>query len=344
MTHQPLEVVPQSNREGDTTVATAIRFYETGGPDVLRTEEVEVGEPDRGQVRVRHEAVGLNFADTYFRSGLYPAALPAGMGVEGAGVVTAVGDGVTGFAEGDRIAYTGSPLGAYSTERVMPVDSLIHLPAGIAFDVAAATTMRGLTTSYLLRRIAPNLAAGDTVLLHAAAGGVGLLFTQWAQHLGINVIGTVSTEEKAEVARRHGCTHTIVYTRENVADRVREITDGAGVPVVYDSIGKTTYQSSIDSLARRGLLVCFGTASGPVPAIEAMELAVKGSLFVTRPALADYIADPAERAELAAELHGHLESGRIRVEINQRYELGDAVAAHRDLESGRSVGCSVLTP
>lgn len=326
------------------TVATAIRFYETGGPDVLRIEEVVVGDPGPGEVRVTHEAIGLNFADTYFRTGLYPAALPAGLGVEGAGVVTAVGPGVTAFAEGDRVTYTGSPLGAYSTERVMPTDSLIKLPEGIAPDAAAATTMRGLTTAYLLRRIAPNLKAGDTVLLHAAAGGVGLLFTQWAQHLGIDVIGTVSTEEKAEVARAHGCTHTIVYTRENVADRVREITDGAGVPVVYDSIGKTTFQWSIDSLARRGLLVCFGTASGPVPPIDAMELAVKGSLFVTRPALADYIADPAERSVLAGELHGHLLAGRIRVDINQRYELGDAAVAHRDLESGRSVGCSVLMP
>ena len=326
------------------TVATAIRFHQTGGPDVLRLEQVAVGDPGPGEVRVQHEAIGLNFADTYFRTGLYPAPLPAGMGVEGAGTVTAVGPGVTDFAEGDRVTYTGSPLGAYSTERVMPTDSLITLPEGIGFDVAAATTMRGLTTAYLLRRIAPNLSAGDTVLLHAAAGGVGLLFTQWAQQLGINVIGTVSTEEKAEIARAHGCTHTVVYTREDVAERVRDITGGAGVPVAFDSIGRTTFQSSIDSLARRGLLVCFGTASGPIPPINAMELAVKGSLFVTRPALADYIADPAERAELAGELHDHLASGRIRVDINQHYALGDAVTAHRDLESGRSVGCSVLTP
>ena len=322
----------------------AIRFHETGGPEVLRWEAVEVGEPGPGEARVRHEAVGLNFADTYFRTGLYPAPLPAGMGVEGAGVVEAVGPGVTEVAEGDRVTYTGSPLGAYSTERVMPAACLIKLPDTIPFDVAAATTMRGLTTSYLLRRIAPSLSAGDTVLLHAAAGGVGQLFTQWAQHLGIDVIGTVSSDEKAEVARAHGCTHTIVYTRESVAERVRELTGGAGVPVVFDSIGRTTFQSSVDSLARRGLLVCFGTASGPVPPIDAMQLAVKGSLFVTRPALADYIADPAERAELAGELHGHIASGRIRVDINQRYALDDAEQAHRDLESGRSIGCSVLTP
>ena len=323
-------------------MAKGIRFHRTGGPEVLSWEALEVAEPGRGEVRLRHGAVGLNFADTYFRSGLYPAALPAGMGVEGAGVVEAVGPGVEHVAVGDRVTYTGSPLGAYSTERVMPASHLIRLPDEIPFDVAAATTMRGLTTSYLLRRIAPGLSAGDTVLLHAAAGGVGLLFTQWARLLGVDVIGTVSTDEKAEVARAHGCTHTIVYTREDVAERVREITDGAGVPVVYDSIGATTFQSSLDSLSRRGLLVCFGTASGAVPPIDAMQLAVKGSLFVTRPALADYIADPAERAELAGELFGHLASGRITVDINQRYSLDDAVQAHIDLESGRSLGCSVF--
>lgn len=322
-------------------MAKGIRFYETGGPEVLRWETLEVGEPGPGEVQVRHAAVGLNFADTYFRSGLYPAALPTSIGVEAAGVIEAVGPDVTGFAAGDRVTYTGSPLGAYSTTRVMPASHLIKLPDTIPFDTAAAMTMRGLTTSYLLRRIA-DVKEGDTVLLHAAAGGVGLIFTQWARQLGVNVIGTVSTDAKAEIARAHGCEHTIVYTRENVAERVREITDGKGVPVVYDSIGQTTYQSSIDSLARRGLLVCFGTASGQVPPINAMELAVKGSLFVTRPALADYIADPAERAELAGELFDHVGSGRIRIEINQRYALEDAVQAHRDLESGRSVGSSVF--
>lgn len=324
-------------------MAKAIRFYETGGPEVLKWEAVEVGDPGPGEVRVRHEAVGLNFADTYFRTGMYPAPLPAGMGVEAAGVVEAVGAGVQGFAEGDRVTYTGSPLGAYSTERVMPAEHLIALPDGIAFETAAAMTMRGLTTSYLLRRIAPSLKAGDTVVLHAAAGGVGLIFCQWAKLLGVNVIGTVSSDEKAEVARAHGCGAVIVYTRENVAERVRELTDGAGVPVVYDSIGQTTYQSSIDSLARRGLLVAFGTASGPIPPINAMELAVKGSLFVTRPALADYIADPAERAELAGELFGHVAAGRIAIEINQHYALEEAEQAHRDLESGMSIGSSVFS-
>jgi NADPH:quinone reductase len=322
-------------------MAKGIRFYETGGPEVMQWESLEVGGPGPGEVRVRHAAVGLNFADTYFRSGLYPAALPAGMGVEAAGTVEAVGVGVTDFAQGDRVTYTGSPLGAYSTERVLSADHLIKLPDTIPFDTAAAMTMRGLTSAYLLRRIAP-LREGDTVLLHAAAGGVGLIFTQWARLLGVNVIGTVSTDEKAAIAKAHGCEHTIVYTREDVATRVRELTDGAGVPVVYDSIGKTTYQSSIDSLAKRGLLVCFGTASGPIPPIKAMELAVKGSLFVTRPALADYIADKGERAALAGELFHHVGAGRIEVEINQRYALDDAVQAHRDLESGRSIGSSVF--
>jgi len=326
----------------ENTMAKGIRFYETGGPEVLRWETLKVGDPGPGQVQVRHAAVGLNFADTYFRTGLYPSPLPAGMGVEGAGVIVAVGPGVTAFAEGDRVTYTGSPLGAYATERVMSTAPLIKLPDHIPFETAAAMTMRGLTSAYLLRRIAP-LQAGDTVLLHAAAGGVGLIVSQWASLLGINVIGSVSSDEKAEVARAHGCAHTIVYTREDLPTRVRELTDGDGVPVVYDSIGQSTYQTSLDSLARRGLLVCFGTASGPIPPIDAMQLAVKGSLFVTRPALADYIADPTERAALAGELFDHVGSGRIRIEVNQRYALEDAVQAHHDLESGRSIGSSVFS-
>ncbi|SEM50952.1 quinone oxidoreductase family protein [Streptacidiphilus jiangxiensis] len=324
-------------------MAKAIRFHETGGPDVLRLEDVEVGEPGPGEVRVRHEAVGLNFADTYFRTGLYPAPLPAGMGVEGAGVVEAVGEGVTHLAPGDRVTYTGSPLGAYSTERVMPAGSLIALPDPISCETAAGSTMRGLTAAYLMRRIAP-LKAGDTILLHAAAGGVGLIVAQWAKLLGLTVIGTVSTEQKAELARAHGVDHVVFYRRENLAERVRELTDGAGVPVALDSIGQDTFASSLASLKRRGLLVCFGTASGPVPPIDAMQLALAGSVFVTRPALADYIADPAERAELSGELFGHVAAGRITVGINQRYALADAVRAHQDLESGRTTGSSVLIP
>lgn len=320
----------------------AVRLYETGGPDVLTWEEVSVGEPGPGQVRIRHEAVGLNFADTYFRTGLYPVRLPDGLGVEAAGVVEAVGEGVTHVAAGDRVTYTGSPLGAYSTERVMDASHLIPLPPDISCETAAAMTMRGLTAAYLLRRIQP-LREGDTILLHAAAGGVGLIVSQWAALLGIRVIGTVSSEEKAELARAHGCEHVIRYRHENVAERVRELTDGAGVPLVLDSIGKDTFAGSLASLARRGLLVCFGTASGPVPPIDAMQLAVHGSLFVTRPALADYIADPAERDVLAGELFAHVSSGRIAIEINQRYKLDDAVQAHCDLEAGRTTGSSVFT-
>lgn len=323
-------------------MAYAVRIHEIGGPEVLRGENIQIGAPGHGEVRIRHHAVGLNFADTYFRTGVYPVALPAGMGVEASGVIEAVGPGVMEFAVGDRVTYTGSPLGAYSSERVMPAEHLIALPDGISCDAAAAITMRGLTTAYLLRRIHP-LRAGDTVLLHAAAGGVGSLFLQWANLLGVNVIGTVSSEEKAEIARANGCAHVLIYPRDDVPGRVRELTDGAGVAVVYDGIGRTTYQSSLDSLARRGLLVCFGTASGPVPPIDAMQLAAKGSLFVTRPALADYIADPAERAELVGELFGHVAAGRIRVDIGRRYQLQDAVAAHRDLESGVTVGQSIFS-
>ncbi|MFF7240081.1 NADPH:quinone reductase [Streptomyces collinus] len=322
-------------------MAHAVRFHETGGPDVLKWEDVTVGDPGAGEVRIRHEAVGLNFADTYFRSGLYPVRLPDGIGVEAAGVVEAVGEGVTDVAEGDRVTYTGSPLGAYSTERVMPASHLIKLPPGISCETAAAMTMRGLTAAYLLRRIHP-LEPGDTVLLHAAAGGVGLIVSQWAALLGIRVIATVSSKEKADIARAHGCEHVIRYRHENVADRVRELTGGAGVPVVFDSIGKDTFAGSLASLARRGLLVCFGTASGPVPPIDAMQLALHGSVFVTRPALADYIADPAERAALAGELFDHVAAGRITIEINQRYALKNAEQAHRELEAGRTTGSSVF--
>ncbi|MFE0175369.1 quinone oxidoreductase family protein [Streptomyces sp. NPDC059002] len=323
-------------------MAYAIRFHETGGPDVLRREPITVGDPGPGEVRVRHEAVGLNFADTYFRTGLYPAPLPAGLGVEGAGVVEAVGAGVTHVAEGDRVTYTGSPLGAYSTERVMPADSLIRLPHAIDCETAAAMTMRGLTAAYLLRRIHP-LTPGDTILLHAAAGGVGLIVCQWAKLLGLTVIGTASTEEKAALARAHGCDHTVLYRQEDVAARVRELTGGEGVPLVLDSIGKDTVAASMASLRRRGLLVCFGTSSG-VPPLDAMQLVIHGSLFVTRPALADYIAEPSERDALATELFGHVAAGRIGIRVNQRFALDDAVAAHRALEAGRTTGSSVLIP
>lgn len=324
-------------------MATAVRFHETGAPDVLRIEQVEVGQPGPGQVRLRHEAVGLNFADTYFRNGTYPIPLPAGMGVEAAGVVEAIGEGVSNVAVGDRVTYTGfiNTLGAYSTERLIDAAPLIKLPEGIDCATAAAMTMRGLTSAYLLRRIY-DFKAGDSLLLHAAAGGVGLIVAQWARLLGLNVIGTVSSEAKAEVARAHGCAHTINYSHENVAQRVRELTNGAGVNVVFDSVGKTTFMGSLDSLKRRGLMVCVGTASGPIEGFNPQLLAMKGSLYLTRPALADYIADPAEKSALAAELFGHVAAGRIKIEINQRYALEDAVQAHYDLEARKTTGSSIF--
>ncbi len=324
-------------------MAKAVRFHETGGPEVLRYEDVEVGDPGPGQVRLRHVAVGLNFADTYFRSGIYPIPLPNGMGVEAAGVVQAVGPGVTNVAVGDRVTYTGfiNTLGAYSTERLIAAAPLIKLPESIGFDTAAAMTMRGLTSAYLMRRIYP-FKAGDTLLLHAAAGGVGLIVAQWARLLGVTVIGTVSTDEKAAVARAHGCAHTINYSHEDVAKRVREITGGVGVNVVFDSVGRSTFSSSLDSLKRRGTMVCVGTASGTIPPFDPQILAMKGSLFLTRPALADYIADPAEKAELAAEIFGHVGAGRISIDINQHYALQDAVQAHRDLESRKTTGSSIF--
>ncbi|KIG02985.1 quinone oxidoreductase family protein [Caballeronia concitans] len=324
-------------------MAKAVRIHETGGPEVLRYENVDVGKPGPGQVRLRHEAVGLNFADTYFRSGLYPVPLPAGMGVEAAGVVEAVGEGVTNVAEGDRVTYTGfiDTLGAYSTERVIAAAPLIKLPAAISFETAAGMTMRGLTSAYLMRRIYP-FKAGDTILLHAAAGGVGLIVSQWARLMGLTVIGTVSSDAKAAVALAHGCDHVIDYSREDVAKRVRELTDGVGVQVVFDSVGKSTFEGSLDSLKRRGLMVCVGTASGPIPPFNPQILAMKGSLFLTRPALADYIADPADKRELADELFGHIAAGRIEIEVNQRYALEDAGQAHRDLESRKTTGSSVF--
>ena len=324
-------------------MAKAIRIYQTGGPEVMRLEDVVVDDPGPGQVRLKHVAVGLNFADIYFRTGLYPVPLPCGLGVEAAGVVQAVGEGVTNVVPGDRVTYTGfvNTLGAYSTERLVPAAPLIKLPEGISCETAAAMTMRGLTSAYLMRRVWP-LKAGDAILLHAAAGGVGLIVSQWAKLLGLNVIGTVSTEAKAEVARAHGCDHVILYGREDVAKRVRELTAGAGVSVVYDSVGKDTFAASLDSVKRRGLVVVVGTASGPVPPLDVTQLAIKGSVFVTRPALADYVADPAEKADLANEVFGHVAAGRIRIEINQRYAVEDGVQAHRDLGSRRTTGSSIF--
>ncbi|MGH6785291.1 MAG: quinone oxidoreductase family protein [Novosphingobium sp.] len=323
-------------------MATAVRFSQTGGPEVLGIEQVAVGAPGPGEVRLRHAAVGCNFADTYFRSGYYPAPLPAGIGVEGAGTIEAVGEGVTGFAPGDRVAYNGSPLGAYSTERVMPAAPLFKLPNNIGFETAAASTMRGLSAAYWLLKTDPRLKTGDTVLLHAAAGGVGLLAVQIAKLIGLRVIGTVSSEEKATKARAMGCDEIVFYRREDVAARVKELTGGEGVQTVFDSVGKDTFAGSLKSLKRRGVLVGCGTASGPFPSIDALQLVMQGSVYFTRPAFADYYADPAERAELAKFWFDNLAAGRIKVEIGQRYALEDCVQAHRDLEAGKTIGSSVF--
>jgi NADPH:quinone reductase len=323
-------------------LAKVVRFYEAGGPDVLRIEEQPVGNPRDGEVRIRHLAVGMNFADTYFRQGYYPVPLPNGMGVEASGVIEAVGRNVNGYRVGDRVTYTGSPLGAYSTERVMPVGSLIKLPVDIDHQTAAAMTMRGLSAAYWLLKTNPWMKAGDTILIHAAAGGVGLIAVQWAKLLGLRVIGTVSTPSKAAIARAHGCDEIIFYRNEDVPTRVRELTDGEGVTTVYDTVGKDTFEGSLKSLKRRGVLVGCGTASGPFPPIDALQLAIQGSVYFTRPALADFIVDPAERAELANALFDHVASGRIKIEINQRYQLDDAVQAHKDIEAGKTTGSSIF--
>jgi NADPH:quinone reductase-like Zn-dependent oxidoreductase len=324
-------------------MAKAIRFHETGGPNVLQMEDVSVGKPGPGEVRLRHVAVGLNYADTYFRNGTYPIPLPNGIGVEAAGVVEETGKGVTQVQVGDQVTYTGflNTLGAYSTERIIAAAPLIKLPSGISCETAAAMTMRGLTSAYLMRKIFP-FKSGDTILLHAAAGGVGLIVSQWAKLIGLTVIGTVSTDEKAEVAKLHGCDFTINYSHEDVAKRVKEITSNVGVNVVFDSVGKTTFQASLDSLKKRGLMVCVGTASGTIPPFDPQLLAMKGSLYMTRPALADYISDPTEKAELAGEIFDHVAAGRIKIEINQRYALDEAVKAHQDLESRQTTGSSIF--
>jgi len=323
-------------------MATVVRFHETGGPEVLRVEQADVGEPGPGQVHIRHAAVGLNFADTYFRSGYYPAPLPNGMGVEAAGTILAVGEGVSQFAPGDRVSYNGGPLGAYCTERVMPAAPLFKLPDAVSLEDAAASTMRGLSATYWLLKTNPWLKPGDTILLHAAAGGVGLFAVQLAKLIGLRVIGTVSSEEKAAKARAFGCDEIIFYRREDVPARVKELTDGQGVGTVFDSVGKDTFAGSLKSLKRRGVLVACGTSSGPIPPIDAFQMMLQGSVYFTRPAFADYFGDPDERAELSQLFFGHVAAGRIKVEIGARYALEDCVQAHRDLEAGKSIGSSVF--
>lgn len=321
----------------------AIRFHRTGGPEVLEYEAVTVPDPAPGEVRLRHGAIGLNFIDTYHRTGLYPVPLPSGIGMEGAGVVEALGAGVSDLAVGDRVAYAGGPLGAYATVRNLPADRLVRLPEAIDFETAAAMMLQGLTTAYLLRRTYP-VKAGDTVLIHAAAGGVGLIACQWAKALGATVIGTVSTPEKAELARAHGCDHPLIYGDTPFAPRVRELTGGRGVPVVFDGVGRDTFAGSLDSLAVCGLLVSFGNASGPVPPIDPLLLSQKGSLFFTRPTLAHHTSRREDLVSLAEELFAMVGSGRVRIRVGQTYPLAEAAQAHRDLEARRTTGSTVLLP
>ena len=321
----------------------AIRLHQTGGPDVLKWEDVEVGEPGPGQARVRHTAVGVNFVDTYHRSGLYPVQLPGGLGGEGAGVVEAVGPGVTGVRPGDRVAHAGGPPGSYSEVRVMPADRLVKIPAGIPDRQAAAMMLKGMTVQYLIRRT-HRVQPGETVLFHAAAGGVGLIACQWLKALGATVIGTVGSDEKAALAKAHGCDHPIVYTREDFPKRVRELTGGAGVPVVYDSVGKSTFPGSLDCLRPLGLWVSFGNASGPVPPFELGVLAQKGSLYVTRPTLATYTATRADLEATAGELFDVVLAGKVKVEVRHTYPLRDAAQVHRDLEGRKTTGSVVMLP
>jgi NADPH2:quinone reductase len=324
-------------------MSKAITFETTGGPEVLRWVDVEVGDPGDGQVRLRHTAVGVNYIDTYHRSGLYPLELPSGIGLEAAGIVDAVGTGVEELEVGDRVAYASPPPGAYALERLMPADRLVKLPRSVDDRTAAAAMLKGMTAQYLLRRVF-HVGAEDTILFHAAAGGVGLIACQWAKRLGATVIGTVGSDEKAQLARAHGCDHTIVYTREDFAARVREITDGAGVPVVYDSVGADTWEGSLDCLSRFGTMVSFGNSSGPVPPFAPATLSTKGSLFLTRPTLFHYTAERDDLVDSANELFEVLADGSVEVEVNQTYPLEDAAQAHRDLESRASTGSTVLLP
>jgi len=322
-------------------MTSAIRIHEAGGPEVLKWETVEVGEPGPGQVRLRQEAAGLNYIDVYHRTGLYPQPLPFIPGVEGAGVVAAVGDGVAGVTAGDRVAYAG-PIGGYAEERLIAADQLVRLPEAISTEQAAAMMLQGLTAHMLLRG-AYRVKPGDTILIHAAAGGVGLIVCQWAKALGATVIGTVGSDEKAELARAHGCDHPIVYTRDDFVAEVERITGGAKLPVVYDSIGRDTFLKSLDCLRPRGLMVSFGNASGPVDPFPPGILAQKGSLFLTRPTMYHYTATRAELEAAANELFELVENGTIRVEVNQRFALRDAAEAHRALEARQTSGSTVLT-
>lgn len=323
-------------------MAMAIRIHEHGGPDKMQWEEVAVGEPGPGEVKLTQTVVGLNYIDVYHRTGLYPMELPGAIGLEGAATVAAAGEGVTEFKPGDRVAYAAPPVGAYATERIMPWHRLVKLPDSISDEMAGAMMLQGMTVEYLIRRTYP-VKAGDTVLFHAAAGGVGLIACQWLKQIGATVIGTVGSEEKAELAKAHGCDHAILYNTEDVAKRVHDLTDGKGVPVVYDAVGKDTLDASLDSLATRGLFVSFGNASGPIENFNLGVLAQKGSLFVTRPTLMTYTAERAELVESANALFAAVDNG-LKIEINQRYALKDAAQAHTDLEARKTTGSTILLP
>ncbi|NRF67222.1 quinone oxidoreductase [Aquincola sp. S2] len=323
-------------------MAQTIRLHETGGAEVLKLETTEVGTPGPGQARVRHSYVAVNFIDIYFRTGRYPMPLPNGLGSDAVGIVEAVGEGVSCVRPGDRVGYLLGPQGAYADVRLMPAEVLIPLPPEVSDSTAATLMMKGMTAQYLFRQVFP-LQGGETILYHAAAGGVGLIACQWARALGVTMIGTVSTDEKAAIAKAHGCSHTIVTSRENIAERVREITGGKGVPVVYDSVGKDTLAASLDCLQPRGVLVSNGTSSGPV-VIDTMQLAMKGSLWVTRPAMLHYATPRANMLAMADELFGLVKAGHIRSEPSRVYPLKDAAEAHRSLESRATTGATVLVP
>jgi NADPH:quinone reductase len=321
----------------------AVRFHQTGGPEVLQLEEAAVGQPGEGQARIRHTAIGVNFIDTYHRSGLYPLPLPSGLGGEGAGVVEAVGAGVSHLRAGDRVAYAGGTPGSYSDVRVLSAERLLKLPAGITDQQAAAMMLKGMTVQYLIRRTY-RVQPGDTVVWHAAAGGVGLIACQWLKALGATVIGTAGSAEKAALAKAHGCDHVIVYTQENFSERVNELTEGKKVPVVYDSVGKSTFLGSLDCLRPLGLMVSFGNASGPVTPFELGILASKGSLYVTRPTLATYTATRADLEATAQELFEVVQSGKVKINVGRTYGLQDVQQVHQDLEARKTTGSVIMTP
>jgi NADPH2:quinone reductase len=321
----------------------AIRFHKTGGPEVLQWEDVAIGEPGPNEARIANKAIGLNYIDTYHRTGLYPMPMPSGLGLEAAGVVEAVGPGVTELKAGDRVAYCNGPIGAYSEKKMHPVERLVKIPDGISFEQAACMMLQGLTVQYLFRRTYP-LQAGETILFHAAAGGVGLIACQWAKALGVHMIGTVSSDEKAKLATENGCEHIVIYTKEDFVARTREITGGKGVPVVYDGVGKDTFMKSLDCLQPRGMMVSFGNASGAVEPLNLGILAAKGSLYVTRPTLITHTTPRAALVAAADELFGHVLAGRIKINPRQSYALKDAAQAHRDLEARKTTGSTILVP